>query len=141
MGAAEFAMPAGDVELVASCEGDFHTVGVDDDAITGVELQGEVDESFAGENSEKATVTAEMRERAIGFQDDRSGVAGGGELHQAGVDIDDAVDRGGEGGLGEFLFDERIVQASERLPGGEKAVTLAGGDFFGDERVLNEHSQ
>jgi len=66
--------------------------------------------------------------------------SGEGKIKRA--EIDEAVEGGGVGGLGEFLLEDGLVELGEGFGGIEQAVAAPiGEDFFGDQRLFDEHGE
>jgi hypothetical protein len=121
-------------------EGGFEAVGVEEEGVAFVKLEGLGRELFTGEDAEEGAVEFEVGGGAVGAEEEGLGVSGARPGEGEGAGVEDGVDDGDELGVGEFLGDEVVVEACEGFVGGDEAVA-GGGDFLGFEGAFEKDGE
>lgn len=121
-------------------EGGFEAVGVEEEGVALVELEGLGGELFIGEDAEESAVEFEVAGGAVGAEEEGLGVSGAGPGEGEGAGVEEGVGDGEELGVGEFLGDEVVVQAGEGFVGRDEAIA-GGGDFLGFEGAFEKDGE
>lgn len=94
-------------------EGDFESVGVEEQSIIDGEVEFHLFESLILEDAEEASWSFDHFVRTVGAVEQRGGMACAGKGKRAHSAVEDSVDRGGEASGSALLADHFLVQPRE----------------------------
>ena len=103
-------------------EGDFEAIGVEEEAVVGVEDDFRLFEFFVGEDAEEAAFGFDHGVGAIGAKDHWEWVSCACDFESVCLAVDEAIASGGEAYFAGLSFDHVVVEFCESFGGGEYAV-------------------